>query len=323
MHVKVRAGPGSEVTEALLTVMRVLRLPIAKKQESVTRHASARGTLSAECRNRCASNGQGSDVTTSGYGPLQPARPHRRKIRASGGTDDRAPARGAIAFACAIAVTAGFLASLAHLLSEQSQWSLQKPEYIDARLIDETIPPEPVAPGKSAWAPRAAATFAKPAATRALEMPAALPVAPARSPALDLFTRDGAVHLPSGDQAKLPQHDDATILSHRDLIPVEPERFAWTKPARESLGGALMRKIYNHEWTMPWGTFVSCVQGVPTRETPIVIECRPGKSGATSDELRAMRADPPAQPEKKAHRSASFARREQGGGTRSFAALRQ
>ena len=102
---------------------------------------------------------------------------------------------------------------------------------------------------------------------------------------------------------------------------MEPERFAWAKPAGETLGGAIMRKFYDHKFRLPWGTLVTCVQGVPTRETPIVIDCRPGERGATSDELSAMRADPPAKPAK-THANASLARREHGSRKASFMSLR-
>ena len=248
-------------------------------------------------------------------------------VRHGSMTDDCDTQRRVIALASAVVVTLGFLASLDRLMSDQSRESLPKPEYIETRLIDRTIPAEPIAPLKSQPASRATPASAITQTRRAVEPQAALSVAPSPQQPLDLFTRDGAVRLPADPQNSLaPKRVDGAVMSHKDLMPAAPERFAWAKPANETLGDALMRKIYNHKWKLPWGTVVSCIQGVATRETPIVIECRPGEAGATSDELRAMRADPPAEPAK-AHPNASFARREHGskgreGKKTSFASLR-
>jgi hypothetical protein len=242
------------------------------------------------------------------------------RVRSRSADDDRESPKAFVALASAIAVTLGFLASLDHLMSDPSRWSLPQPRYIEARLIDRSIPVEPVVAAKAAPASGAIGPRVRIQARISSALPAAAPHSTATRTPLDLFTRDGAIRLPTDLSSVPPDRNDRLILLHKRPIPIAPERFAWSAPARETLGGTLLRRFYDHKWTLPWGTVIACGQGEPIPGAAIVFECRPENSVATGDELRAMRADPPAN-NTKAHPSASFARRDVSARRASFASL--
>lgn len=208
-----------------------------------------------------------------------------------------------VALAVAIALNIGFLIALNRMMLVP-QMLLPKPAaYMEARLIDTTPPPEPMPPEISI--PSSAPSVQVP--SKALSN-ATLPTVPTSTapPKLDLFTSDGRVRLPTEAVSSPNASKDFPTtpikpagrnpFAHVDLLPHVRARFedAWAAPANESLGAKAMRKFYSHRWTMPWGAPISCEQGTPTPETPIVIDCRSGASSATSEQLRAMRADPPA-----------------------------
>jgi hypothetical protein len=208
-----------------------------------------------------------------------------------------------VALAIAIALNICFLIALNRLMFVRPTLSETPAAYMEARLIDTTPPPEPTPPQISILSSAASVHVRSQALTNATP-----PIAPtvAAPPKLDLFTPDGQVRLPTeavsspnaskGFPTTPIKPTDRNPFAHVDLLPYIRGRLenAWAAPANESLGAKAMRKFYSHRWTMPWGAPISCEQGTPTTETPIVIDCRSGASSASSEELRAMRADPPA-----------------------------
>jgi hypothetical protein len=206
-----------------------------------------------------------------------------------------------VAFASAIALNIGFLIALDRMM--RPTLSLAPAAYMEARLIDTTPPPEPTPPQISILSSAANVQVRSKALSTAT-----LPTAPTVTapPKLNLFTPDGQVRLPteavsspnvSKDFPTIPiEPAGRNPFAHMNLLPYIRGRFenAWAAPANESLGAKAMRKFYSHRWTMPWGTPISCEQGTPTAQTPIVVDCRSGATSATSEQLRAMRADPPA-----------------------------
>ena len=207
-----------------------------------------------------------------------------------------------ISIAIAIALNIGFLIALDRMM--RPTFPLPSSAYMEARLIDTTLPPEPTPPQISIRS--SAASVPVRSQTLSNATPPIVPPVTAPPPKLDLFTPDGRVRLPtealsspnaSKDFPTTPiKPTGRNPFAHVDVLPYIRGRFenTWAAPANESLGAKAMRKFYTHRWTMPWGAPISCEQGTPTRETPIVIDCRSGASSATSEELRAMRADPPA-----------------------------
>lgn len=208
-----------------------------------------------------------------------------------------------LALAVAIAMNIGFLVALDRMMAASAvQLPASPGRRMELRVIELTLPAEPVPAPKQIPASTASApTQSKPSPT-AKQTTAPIVTAP---PMLNLFAPDGRVLLPAQADSSThastefpttpPKPATRNPFERRDLLPYTRGRFenAWAAPTNESLGAKAMRKFYSHRWTTPWGMPVACEQGTPTAETPIVIECRSGASNATSEELRAMRADPP------------------------------
>lgn len=225
-----------------------------------------------------------------------------------------------LALAAALSLNLGFFLTLDRLLwphPRTARVRIHPADALQVRLIEVAppaaeppepleTPPAPAAARRPANArPRAKVAADAAAAERRREAPhaegAVAPVGAPNEPGLQaqFYDRSGQVRMPDAKAAAaetpfparpvVPSEGNPFV--HRNPLPYEPTRFDKYFPSvRETLVGELARKATaQRSGRTPWGTQINCTFML------VIGGCTWGYAPtATIDELKAMRADPPA-----------------------------